>query len=358
MTVRRNEQKVFDADGARLVGAVGGVLRGDSVYRDVEERDGVFTATFRPNFLFMGTGMRVSFRDGREEGAVVDVTVVSQSLTQADPFGHYDRIIRDFFSDVERRVEDPDAPAPDRGPTETWYGRWTLATVGIVVALFAVLPAVLALLGFGGFALYFALFPFGAALGFVLAHLVARLRRRSGLVVAVPVAVVGFVAAFALLVTMDIMISEFLLPESSFGSFSGAGLGTGVVLRAFLRMKPEGFEGETSDLRGLRGARGVLVGTGRGARHWLLGKPHFRGNLPLLVFGVLTGLPVVSLGIFSLATGDAGFVASAFLLLGVGVVLFWLTETVSLGPRWATVAGRVVGLLSFPGFLVAVLVVA
>jgi hypothetical protein len=78
----------------------------------------------------------------------------------------------------------------------------------------------------------------------------------------------------------------------------------------------------------------------------------------VLVLMLLVGLPAVALGLFALARGVAAPVVFAFLLLGAGTMLFGAAETVSLGPRWTTVAGRLVGLLAFPGFLVVTLISA
>ena len=102
---------------------------------------------------------------------------------------------------------------------------------------------------------------------------------------------------------------------------------------------------------------GVLVGMKRGALHWLLSEPHFPGNLSILVMHLILGVLGIVFAAFLLVRGGISVLGFAFLLLGTGILLFGLAETVSLGPRRVTVAGRVVGLLAFPIFVLVTLVV-
>lgn len=361
MTVRRNERKTFDMEEDRLADLVREILQQDRAYRDVEEQKGrnTFTTVFRPNFMFGNTGMKISLEpDGRSysSGTTVEVTTVSNKFAYADAFGGYDRMIQGFLSTLERRIEDPSTPVAERGLTKTWHGRWTLVMSGILAAFLTMLPVVLWLFGFEGFAVGTLFYPVGAATGFGLAYLIAFLHRRFGLLLAVPAAVVSFVAAFAGFVMLDFMVSGLLNLEEGSGSMSSNGLVIGVILMAFARLKPDSLDGEVSDGQDLRGGRGVLTGMRRGARHWLLGEPHFPGNLAMLILHLLVGLLGTAFAVFVLVNSSTSPSVFAFLLLSIGILLYGTAETVSLGPRWATITGRVVGLLGCPIFLLVTLV--
>ncbi len=361
MTVRRNEKKTFDVEEDRLANVVREMLRKDRAYRDVEEHEdeNTFTTVFRPSFMFGATGMRISL-DSEEQsygpGTIVDVTVVSPKFAYADAFGGYNRMIHGVFSTLESRIEDPDSLVTERGLTKTWHGRWTLAISGLLVAFLTVLPVILWLLGFEGLAVGTLFYPVSAATGFGLAYLISLLHRRSGLPLAVPAAIVGFIGAFAVFIAMDFVVSGLLNFEEGSGFMSSNGLVIGVIIMAFTRLKPDDFDGEVSDGRDLRGGRSVLIGMRRGARHWLLGEPHFPGNLAMLILHLLVGTLGIAFAVFILANGSTNPAVFAFLLLGVGILLYGTAETVSLGPRWATVAGRIVGLLGGPVFLFVTLV--
>lgn len=361
MTVRRSERRNYSVDLDLLADLVREVLRESQVYRDTEEHEdgSAFTTVFRPNFMFGDTGMKISLDSDRQSyssGTTVEVTVVSNRFAYADAFGGYDRIIQGFFSTLERRIEDPDASVTERGLTKTWHGRWTLVMFGLLIVFCTLLPAVLWLSGLRGLAVGTFFYPISAAVGFGLAYLVARLHRRSGLSLAIPVAIVGYLAAFAVFIAVDFIVAGWLNLDGGSGSMSSNGLIIGVMVMAFTRLKPDGFEGEVSEGRDVRGGRGVLVGMKRGAVDWLLGEPHFPGNLAMLVLHGLIGLLGVAFAVFALMNGSASPLVFAFLLLGIGILLYGLAETLSLGAHWATVTGRIVGLLGFPVFLVVSLI--
>lgn len=359
MTVRRSEQKNFDVEETRLAGIVREVLQKDRVYRRTEEqKDHTFTTMYRPNFMFGDTGMKISLHpDACSYGpkTTVDVTVVSPKLAYADAFGGYDRIIWDFFSTLEQRIENPEAPVEERGLTKTWHGRMTLIAMGFLVGFLTILPIFLWLLGFEGLAVGTFFYPVGAAAGFGLAYLIFLLHRSSGLKVAVPVAVVGFLAVYALFIAVDFMVSGLLDLEDGPNVGSSNGIVIGVMLMALTRLKPDSFEGEVSDERDVRGGRGMLLGMRRGAVNWLLGEPHFSGNLAMLILHLLIGALGIAFATFILINGGASPLAFAFLLLGIGILTYGVAETVPLGSRRAVVAGRVVGLLGCPIFLLVTL---
>lgn len=361
MTVRRKEQKTFDMEEERLAGLTREMLQEDRAYRDVEglEGENTFTTVFRPNVMFGSTGMKISLNSNGSSynsGTTVDVTVVSPKLAYADAFGGYDKMIQGFFSDLERKIENPNVSAEERSITQTWYGRWTLVMVGTLAVFLTALPVVIWLFGFESLAVGTLFYPFSAATGFGLAYLIAFLHRRFGLLLAVPAAIVGFVAAFAVFMMVDFMVAGLLNLEEGSSSMSANGLMIGVIMMAFTRSKPDSFGGEVSDGQDSRGGRGVLVGIRRGAKHWLLGEPHFPGNLAMLILHLLVGVLGVAFAVFILVSGSLSPLALAFLLLGVGILLHGAAETVSLGPRWATITGRVVGLLGCPVFLLVTLV--
>lgn len=360
MTVRRKEQKTFDVEEERLAGLTREMFQEDRAYRDVEEREdeNTFTTVFRPNVMFGFTGMKISLNSNGSSynsETTVDVIVVSPKLAYADAFGGYDKMIQGFFSDLERKIEAPDASVEERSMTQTWYGRWTLVMVGTLAAFLMALPIILWLFGQESLAVGTLFYPVSAAAGFGLAYLIAFLHRCFGLLLTVPAAVVGFVAAFALFIAVDFMVAGLLDLEEGSGSMSSNGLVIGVILMAFTRLKPDSFGGGVSDGQDLRGGRGMLVGVRRGAKHWLLGEPHFPGNLAMLILHLLVGGLGVAFAVFVLASGSLNPTAFAFLMLGVGILLHGVAETVSLGPRWATITGRVVGLLGCPTFLLVAL---
>ena len=361
MTIRRGEQETFEMEEDQLADLVREILHEDRVYRDVEEHEdeNTFTTVFRPNFMFGNTGMKISLDSNApsyNSGTTVDVTVVSQKLAYADAFGGYDRMIQGFFSSLERRIEDPNAPVKERGLTETWHRQWTLVMSGTLVAFLTALPLVLWLLGFEGLAVGTFFYPISAAAGFGLAYSISALHKRFGLRLAVPAAVVGFVAAFAIFIAVDFVVSGLLNLEEGSGSMSSNGLVIGAILMAFTRLKPDSFEGEVSDGQDVRGGRGVLVGMKRGAKHWILGEPHFPGNLAILVPHVLIGSLGIGFAVFILVGGNANLLILTFLLFGIGILLYGIAETIPLGPRWVTIVGRMVGLLACPVFLVVALI--
>lgn len=269
MTVRREARRTFDVGGERLVEAARRVLDDDPIYRDTTEDGRSFTTTVKPNPFVLETAMRVRVRlDEGDVGAkwTVRVASVSPPSVHADVFGFYDRYLQDFLAALARRLEDPDLEgATPQGPRggglrglwSTWHGRHLLAFGLVLVLLLIVLPVGLALAGFGGFALNIAFFPFAWAAGLGLARFSGMVRRRLGLVAAVPAAVFGFVAVAALLVVVGLFVSGAVLPgRSSSLSMVGSGLVLGIFWASFSRSKPDGFDGEVSPDRDVRGPRG------------------------------------------------------------------------------------------------------
>lgn len=359
--MRRGARRVFDADEARLAGLVRGILDDDPIYWETTESAAgmTFATTVRPNLLFAKTGMRVRVEGdggGAVARAVVDVTTVSQPFVLADGFGLYDRYIREFFEALDRRIADPattHAVRPGfRGLAATWHGRFTLVSVGVLLALLVVLPAVLALAGLERPALHLLFQPFGVVAGLALARLVSWVRRRFGLIVAAPAAVLGLAAALAVSLAVGLVVSFALPGGEGPAPTPASGLSVGVVLGVLVGAGPAGFEGECSEERDVRGPRGILLG----ARRWFSGGPLFEGSVTILAFAVLSALPFVALGAFALAQGlyhDP--LILSLLALGLGNLLLGIAETVPLGLRRASAAARGAGLLAglvcFPALL-------
>lgn len=354
LTVRREAWRAFDAEEGRLVEAARRVLDGDPIYRDTRQDGTSLTATVKPNPFYLETAMRVRVRPAGEAAgskSIVRVTTVSQPFIQADVAGFYDRYLQGFLDALERRLEDPspEGAAPGVRGKSIWglsgagHGRWVLAAGLVLVSVLVVLPAVLALSGFGGIALAIIFFPFAAAAGFGLARFSALVRRRFGTMAALLAAVPGFLLLCAIFIVAGILVSEALIPgRRASTSTVGSGLVTGILAATFSGAKPDGFDGGVSPEGDVQGLRGYFSGIGRA----LLGGPLFRGNLAMMGLMLSGGLLLTAFGTFAAVRGGVSSATLFVTLLGLGNLLLGVAETVPLGPVPVSVAMRVAGLLA------------
>src|SRR5947207_154716 len=106
MTVRQIGQQTFNADKAHTAAYVRRVLSKNQSYRRIKEsEDGtVFRTNVKPNFLLLGTDMKVDLNQA-DSGTKITVTVKSQPWMMGDAFGFYERYIRDFFSALRAVIE-------------------------------------------------------------------------------------------------------------------------------------------------------------------------------------------------------------------------------------------------------------
>lgn len=349
MTIRRNARETFELDRSELAGHIREVLRAGSVYRDTVENGGAsFTTNVKPNPLFSETAMRINLeQDGRGTSpkTVVDVTTVSQSWATADVFGFYDAYIRDFLAALRRQIEgSPEeiSSVGRLGLPKDKYGWMTFAFVLLAAALFVALPAALAVAGLEHFALSLLFHPVGVAVGFALASSVSKVRRRFGTLVAVLVAVVCYVAAIALFVVLGFVAADLLLDGPDRTPPTPAnGLLIGVLIWFFLRSRPEGYEGEVSEARDVRGLRGI----GLGYKRWLLGGPMFPRNFAILALALVPSIPLVAFGALLLLRGAMSPTLLVFPILGLGNIALGFSETLALRPSGLNTALRVVSLL-------------
>lgn len=102
MTVRRSKEAVFRLDRTVLAELTRKVLE-QPVYRDVSTTGSEFLVSVKPNFLLLGTPMRIVLEDQGNETSVT-VSIESQSLILGDVFDFYNRYINDFLNDLTREV--------------------------------------------------------------------------------------------------------------------------------------------------------------------------------------------------------------------------------------------------------------